>query len=266
MTTGTFDTDSSSLDALREGRTSAEFWLPRVLALAASVVSPLALVLDLRWGMPMSSIGLILWLASILLAIASVTLARRTGDESLLRIAVAAVLAGYMATATYDASRVAGLSAGVVEMDEALDFGMRLSGQVQPGAGHTSMHTGGPSAEHERGSAMEHGTMEDGHAAEHMQTATPSLGRGATVALGYAWHYWSGIMFSLAFLVLFGARGWKWAVPYLLFVIYPGMVFAMGSHTVANFIWEAVGHAGFGVTLGIVSSALLYRSLEHQSV
>tara|TARA_R110001583_G_scaffold156819_1_gene308481 strand:- start:5352 stop:5603 length:252 start_codon:yes stop_codon:yes gene_type:complete len=34
---------------------------------------------------------------------------------------------------------------------------------------------------------------------------------------------------------------------------------AMGSHTVANFIWEAVGHAGFGLTLGIVSSALLSR-------
>nr|WP_176704610.1 hypothetical protein [Pseudomonas sp. K-62] len=80
--------------------------------------------------------------------------------------------------------------------------------------------------------------------------------------MGYAWHYWSGILFSLSFLVLFGARGWKWAVPYLVLVIYPGMVLAMDSHTVANFIWEDIGHAGFGLTLGIVSSALMNRPAD----
>lgn len=116
-----------------------------------------------------------------------------------------------------------------------------------------------PSPADAHGSAAPHEEQkpEAGHAAEHERISF--LSRGATVALGYAWHYWSGIMFSLSFLMLFGGRGWKWAVPYLVLVIYPGMVFAMGSHTVANFIWEAVGHAGFGLTLGIVSSALLSR-------
>lgn len=164
------------------------------------------------------------------------------------------------------------MSAGVIAMDEALDFGRRLTGQVAPG-GHGSMHADehgtGPMREQAappassptdpHGSAALHEDHQPGAGptAEHERVS--SLSRGATVALGYAWHYWSGIMFSLSFLMLFGGRGWKWATPYLVLVIYPGMVFAMGSHTVANFIWEAVGHAGFGLTLGIVSSALLSR-------
>lgn len=67
------------------------------------------------------------------------------------------------------------------------------------------------------------------------------------------------MMFSLGYLVLFGARRPSWAIPYMVLLIYPGMVFAMGSHSLANFVWEAIGHAAFGLTLGIVSWALLAR-------
>jgi len=272
MAAATANFDGSIFDGFRQGRTSRDFWLPRILALAACVIGPLPLILDLKWGVPMSTIGPIFWLASILLTIASVALARRTGYQRFIRTVIVALLAGYMATATYDASRVAGMSAGVIAMDEALDFGRRLTGQVAPG-GHGSMHADeyGTSPMREQaappvssptdphGSAAPHEDHQPGAGptAEHERVS--SLSRGATVALGYAWHYWSGIMFSLSFLMLFGGRGWKWATPYLVLVIYPGMVFAMGSHTVANFIWEAVGHAGFGLTLGIVSSALLSR-------
>jgi hypothetical protein len=128
------------------------------------------------------------------------------------------------------------MSAGYIEMDEAMDFGLRLSGQMAPGPGH--------------------GDHDAPHADRHGESAG-SGGRVATVALGYAWHYWSGIMFSLAFLVFFGAGRWWLAIPYLLLVIYPGMVFAMGSHSWANFAWEAMGHAGFGATLAIAGYALL---------
>ncbi|MDT7531461.1 hypothetical protein OVY29_22650 [Sphingopyxis sp. SE2] len=230
----------------------------------------------------MATIGPIFWLASILLVIGSVALARRAGDQRFVSTVIVAVLAGYMATATYDSTRVAGISAGIVPMDEALDFGKRLSGQVAPG-GHESMHgsmsaSGGhdsmrasepgsqaaPPAMPSDNMAESHGVQQSpaGHAQGHERS---SSGAGiGTVALGYAWHYWSGIMFSLAFVVLFGARGWKWAIPFLLLVIYPGMVLGMGFHSMTNFIWEAIGHAGFGLTLGIVSSALLLNRAAAQ--
>ncbi|WFC40271.1 hypothetical protein [Pseudoxanthomonas sp. SE1] len=277
MATATDKLDDSIFNGFRAGRTFIDFWLPRILALGASVIGPLPLVLDLKWSVSMSIIGPIFWLASILLTVASVALARRAGDKRFVWLVIVAFLAGYMATATYDSSRVAGISAGVVAMDEALDFGRRLRGQVAPG-GHGSMHADehevGPEREqappapspadaHGSAASSEEHQPEAEHAAEHEPVS--SLSSGATVALGYAWHYWSGIMFSLSFLVLFGARGWKWAIPYLVLVIYPGMVFAMGSHTIANFIWEAVGHAGFGLTLGIASSALLASDAGQRS-
>ncbi|MDF2389651.1 hypothetical protein JMG10_50070, partial [Nostoc ellipsosporum NOK] len=139
MAAVTANFDGSIFDGFRQGRMSRDFWLPRAVALAACVIGPLPLILDLKWGVPMSIIGPIFWLASILLTIASVTLARRTDDQRFVRTVIVALLAGYMATATYDASRVAGMSAGVIAMDEALDFGRRLTGQVAPG-GHGSMH------------------------------------------------------------------------------------------------------------------------------
>lgn len=66
-------------------------------------------------------------------------------------------------------------------------------------------------------------------------------------------------MFALGYLVIFGAQRWWVAIPYTVLLIYSGMVLTMGVHSMANFIWEAVGHAGFGLTLGIVSWALLAR-------
>ena len=74
------------------------------------------------------------------------------------------------------------------------------------------------------------------------------------------------MMFSLSYLVLFGARRWWAAIPYLVLVIYPGMVITMGMHSWANFVWEAVGHAGFGLTLGIVSYAFLARHEARHAV
>lgn len=102
--------------------------------------------------------------------------------------------------------------------------------------------------------SSEHGGK---HGGGHTEGATS--GQAATVAIGYAWHYWAGMMFSLGYLVLFGARRLWWAIPYMVLLIYPGMVFTMGSHSLANFVWEAIGHATFGLTLGIASWALLAR-------
>ncbi|MDT7533023.1 hypothetical protein OVY48_06170 [Sphingobium sp. SA2] len=284
MAAATTNFDDSIFDGFRQGRTSRDFWLPRILALAASVIGPLPLILDVRWGVPMSTIGPIFWLVSILLVIGSVALARRAGDQRFVSTVIVALLAGYMATATYDSSRVAGISAGVIDMDEALGFGMRLSGHGSMGdsmgdsmtsTAHGSQGATPPMADSMassgRGSqaaapAMGSDAMAPSNGAQKPQAghagkpeSVLSRSRLAIVALGYAWHYWSGIMFSLAFLVLFGARGWKWSIPFLVLVFYPGMLLAMPSTSFANFIWEGLGHAGFGLTLGIVSSALLSR-------
>lgn len=267
-------------DGLAKGERSPSFWLPRAMALAAVIAGPLPLMLDLRLQVSMAATALVLWPVSVLLVIASVMLAARSGDRHFVKIVVVAILAGYMATATYDSTRVAGMSAGVTEMDEALDFGKRLTGQIPPGMSHDADHEGGQSAAaspdaakhldpqmhagQDAPSASEvikqkdkHG--EAGQAPKHTEESTKAgtIGKRATVAIGYAWHYWAGIMFSLGFLLLFGARGWRWAIPYMVLLIYPGMVIAMGSHSLANFIWEALGHAGFGVTLGLVSRGLL---------
>lgn len=269
--------EGSVFDALREHQTSAEFWTPRVVALIATAAGPLPLLLDMRLGVAMSHAALILWPLSILLTAASIFLAQRTGDRFFVRTVLVSVLAGYMATATYDSSRVAGMSAGFTTMDEALDFGMRLTGQIAPGAMDDDMHDSGAMdkgmklsgqlapgtsraahADPHKDQPMEstaqdgnHSSSSDRHAEGHAQS------RPGTVALGYAWHYWAGVMFSLSYLVLFGARRWWIAIPYLVVIIYPGMVIAMGSHSWANFVWEAAGHAGFGLTLGLVSYAFL---------
>jgi hypothetical protein len=287
------------------------------LALVAAVAGPLPLVLDMRLGIAMSDAAMVLWPLSILLVIASALVAQSVGDRYFVKTVLVSLVAEYMATATYDSSRIAGISAGVTPMDEALDFGMRLSGQIAPGAGHathgeqtaqsaeaeiqatTAPHRDehqaqAPSAphgdEHEAQApsapqADEHqaqapsATQADEHQAqapsvpqtdEH-QAQAPSAphedqhgvqaptAQPGTVALGYAWHYWAGMMFSLSYLVLFGTRHWWAAIPYTLIVIYTGMVVTMGVHSPLNFVWEAIGHAGFGLTLGIVSYALLAR-------
>ncbi len=236
----------SAFDGLLKGQRSVKFWLPRALALAASVIGPLPLVMDLKFHISMSGTALVLWPLSFLLVIVSILLATRSGDRHFVKTVLVAAVAGSMATATYDSTRVAAISAGITEMDEALDFGRRLTSQTGPG--HGAAHGGEQTAPKVR----EHSDAQPSHR---------SVGLVGTVAIGYAWHYWAGMMFSLGFLMLFGARRWWWAIPYLVLVIYPGMVFTMGFHSRANFVWEAVGHAGFGLTLAIVTWALLGR--EH---
>lgn len=65
------------------------------------------------------------------------------------------------------------------------------------------------------------------------------------------------MMFSLAFLILFGGRRWWLPIPYMVLIIYPGMVLVMGVHSLSDLVLAAVGHAAFGVTLGVVSWAYL---------
>lgn len=43
MAAATANFDDSIFDGFRQGRTSRDFWLPRILALAASVIGPLPL-------------------------------------------------------------------------------------------------------------------------------------------------------------------------------------------------------------------------------
>ena len=251
-TTGRDTAVPSVFDALRSGVFGADFWLPRCCALLAAAIGPLPLVLDLRWSIAMASTGPVLWGISVALVVAAGVLAHRHNDRILLRTLFVALLGGTLATNTYDTFRFSGFSAGIIAMDEAGDFGGRLTGQIPPGPMHhgTGQHQTGTSMPAES-SAM-HGSDHD-HA--EGKAATPVK----TILIGYAWHIWAGIMFSLAFLVLFGARNWWLPIAYMLFFIYPGMVFAMGAHSTANFIWEAAGHAAFGATLGAVSWSYLSR-------
>lgn len=251
-------------DAALRGEKSATYWLPRIMALAAAFAGPLPLVLDMRFDIGMSTTAPVLWPASIVLAVGASILASRWGDRSVAKTVLVAVLAGYMATATYDSTRIAGISAGVTAMDEAQDFGLRLAGQIAPGAGHGQAPHEGMQAAPGTGHSANAG-HDQGHqpkpGAQHTEAHSQDGGAASptTVALGYAWHYWAGIMFALGYLVIFGAQRWWVAIPYTVLLIYSGMVLTMGVHSMANFIWEAVGHAGFGLTLGIVSWALLAR-------
>lgn len=115
--------EASVFEAVRQHEKSAAFWLPRILALAAAFVGPLPLVLDLRFNVGMSVTAPFLWPLSVLLLIVSLIFAARAGDRYLAKTVLVALVVGYMATATYDSTRIAGISAGVTEMDEALDFG-----------------------------------------------------------------------------------------------------------------------------------------------
>jgi len=257
--------DLSFLDAFLQREKSLTFWLPHLLALAGAVLAPLPLVLDMKVHVGMSATVPVLWPLSILLVIGSAILAAKSGNRHLAKMALVAAVAGYMATATYDATRIMGMSAGVTPMDEAVDFGLRITGQTAPGHGPTHGNEQ-PTPEARSGDDHRQTARPDEHAGDahqgdvHQpdvhQEAAPAR-QGSTVALGYAWHYSNGLMFSLGYLVLFGARRWPWAIPYMVFVIYSGMIFAMGVHSMANFIWEAVGHAAFGLTLGLVTWAFL---------
>ena len=156
--------------------------------------------------------------------------------------------AGAIATSTYDTFRIVGLNAGVIPMDEALDFGYRLSGQVAPGAMQDAM-----------------GDQMNGAVSNENKPAAQSHPAVATL-LGYLYHFWNGMMFSLAYLILFGSHRWWLLMPfmalvlpvlYMVLVIYSGMVVVMGVHSTGSFILEAIGHAAFGATLGVVSWAYL---------
>jgi len=149
------------------------------------------------------------------------------------------LIAGALGTATYDTFRVAGLSARIVPMDEAFNFGQRLTGQVTAGAMHD--------------------TMKDNTGDQ--QKAAASSDPGKATLLGYLYHYWNGAMFAVAFLVLFGARRWWLSIPYMLLIVYTGMVLVMGVHSLGDFILEGIGHAAFGLTLGAVSWAY-FRQLN----
>lgn len=125
----------SAVDGLLRGGRAFEFWTPRVLALLASGIGPLPLVLDLKFHAAMSATPPVLWPLSAILVAASVLLARRGGGRAFVKAVLVALLAGFMATGTSDSTRVAAMSAGITEMDEALDFGGRLTGQTGPGHG-----------------------------------------------------------------------------------------------------------------------------------
>ncbi|MBI1774455.1 MAG: hypothetical protein HYR63_03820 [Proteobacteria bacterium] len=281
----------SVFQALRGAPPSIDFWLPRCCALLATAIGPLPLVLDLRWNVSMASTGPVLWALSVALVVAAGLLAHRNNDRGLLRTLFVALLGGTLATNTYDTFRFSGFSGGVIAMDEAGDFGGRLTGQIAPGPMHhgsgsdhmgKSTHVGsgpGPSeaahdtATQHAGAGM-HAQSEPGgsqamqgsggeHATDSMDHEGKSAGQPnsvKTILIGYAWHIWAGVMFSLAFLILFSARHWWMPIPYMVLFIYPGMVFAMGADTTASFVWEAAGHAAFGATLGAVGWAYLSRA------
>ena len=227
---------------------STQFWWPRGCALLAAALAPLPLALDLKLGIGMARTAPFVWSLSVLLVVVTLVLARRNRDRTLLRTVLVALFAGALATSTYDTFRIVGLNARVIPVDEALDFGYRLTGQVAPGAMQDAMGD----------------QMNDATSGEN-QSAAQSHPEIATL-LGYLYHFWNGMMFSLAFLILFGGHRWWLLMPlmalgmpmlYMLLVIYSGMVVVMGIHSTGSFILEAVGHVAFGATLGVVSWAYL---------
>ena len=100
-------------------------------------------------------------------------------------------------------------------------------------------------------------TMDDAMPGENKPAVQSNL--GVTTLLGYSYHFWNGAMFSLTFLILFGIRRWWLPILFMVLIIYTGMVFVMGVHSMESFILEAIGHAAFGATMGVVSWVYLAR-------
>lgn len=214
-----------------------------VLALVLTAIPPNLLTLDLQLGVAMSRTAPILLPLVALSLIATYLLARRKGYRQLCAGLAVGVLAGAISTAAYDAFRLGGMKAGVIEHDEASDFGRMIAGVAPPAhvpmpgeAAHPSHAHGEPApAVH----ADEHGGQGGG-------------GSAWTTLVGYLYHYGNGAMFGLAFVLLFG-RTRLWApVLWATLFVYTGMVLVMGVHSWASFWVELAGHAGFGVVLGLL--------------
>lgn len=225
------------------GATLHQAW-PWLLALVLAGIAPNLLVLDLLFGVPMSTTAPLLLAVAVLGIVGLYAFSKRRGLKSLTTALLVGVLLGAASTAAYDAFRLGGKAAGYIESDEAADFGVMILGSAHGndtmtpaphGGGDT--HAGDPHEAVATQAADTHG----GHA----ETAS-----AAELAIGYGYHYWNGAMFGMAFLVLFGRTKWWGPVLWMVFFVYPLMVLSMGVHAAAGFWIEAAGHAAYGAVFG----------------
>lgn len=218
---------------------------PWVLALVFAGIAPNLLVLDLLLGVPMSLTAPLLLPVAVLGVVGLYVFCRRRGLKSLATAILVGVLLGAASTAAYDVFRLGGKAAGYIESDEAADFGVMILGSAH---GNETM----PSDPHDGGDP--HASEPHGAVALLSADAHGGHGEAATAterAVGYAYHYWNGAMFGMAFLVLFGRTKWWGPVLWMVLFVYPLMVLSMGVHSVAGVWIEAVGHAAYGAVFGI---------------
>lgn len=228
----------------------------RLLGAALAGVSPLAYAADVKLGLPMSdSVPWVVIPAAVAL-VALTFVARRMGARSVASVILVGLVAGTLGTAAYDGARLAAVANGYSSHDEAVGFGEAI---VSPGKsdGMGDSMSSPPKA------------MSDGMGSRHTEKSTASATparRGPSSAdriVGYLYHYWNGIGFAIAFLLLFGRRPWL-AFPFMGVVVYGGMLWIMGSHGSADFVLELVGHLAFGgILAGAAWSAMHRRVGRH---
>lgn len=216
------------------------------LALVLSGISPNLLTLDLKFGVPMSTTAPVLLPLTVVAFGALYLYARKEGYRKIAMLLVTGILLGATSTPAYDALRLGGHSAGVIEHDEAQDFGAMIMG-IQPGAPAPTPSAGdhaGGHGDHAAPSSSTHG------ATEHPEQ--PGGSSWITGLVGYLYHYWNGGMFGLAYLLLFGLTRWWGPVLWMTLFVYSGMVIVMGVHSRIDFVIEAAGHAAYGVVFGLL--------------
>lgn len=214
--------------------TSRTEWVLAIVAIIAGGLSPLLLAADFLGVVPLhKTFGLAV--LGILVVLAVFAVARVRVSRRLASLMLIGLVAGAAGTVAYDAFRWGGIAAGVIEHDEAAEFGLMIVGAPMSDATE-GKNTSAPTS---------HG---DVHTSSDTMSHTTSPGLGVTL-LGYAFHYWNGAVFGLVYALFLARSKWWIALAYAVLVVYAGMVVSMGFHSFADFVLEGFGHAAFGFVL-----------------
>ena len=94
------------------------------------------------------------------------------------------------------------------------------------------------------------------------------------VTTGILYHFLNGATFGLLYVLIFGAKNWKWGVAWGLIVEFfmmtlPPMApmtgfFGVKTGSPALFLITLIAHIGFGLTLGIVAKQLFVKNTHEK--
>lgn len=219
-----------------------------VVGLVLAATSPLALVVEKVFDVSLHDTVPFVALPAAVVLVALAAVSRRRGARRLGACLLLGAALGLPATALYDGLRLAHLNVAEGH-DEAQGFGAR----ILDASVHDTMSDG-----HGDSMAADHDSMDARSAPTDAASPGHGPSRGARIVVGYLYHYWNGVVFATAFLLLFGRyRPWL-AIPFMSLVVYGGMLAVMSVEGgLAGFAFELAGHLGFGVLLAVGAARYL---------